>query len=112
VYNLKKRGGIKRALHEITKNIPDKTFVFKTDVKSYFSSIPHRQLFAKLNRLVPDKAVVQLIKDSLAPFCTPGHTNHNTCTGIPAGSPLSHLLGAVALMDWDKKMQKCGYFYA
>jgi len=47
--HLKGHGGIKQTVTSIQDEIPNNTFVFRTDVKSYYESINHEILLDKLS---------------------------------------------------------------
>ena len=111
-YHLKGNGGIAGALKFVNKNLNNNKFVFKTDIKSYYQSIPHNQLMHELEELIPDKGLLALIEQTIRRTETYGEIYWDIKKGIPQGSSLSPLLGAVALLCWDRAMKKTGFVYA
>ena len=61
-YHLEGRGGAKAAVRFVDTQCADNTFVFRTDVKSYYASIDHEILLAMLGRHVPDGRVLDLLR--------------------------------------------------
>ena len=69
-------------------------------------------LTQEIDKLIPDKQVVNLIENSVKRTNVYGEVYWDCKKGIMQGSSLSPLLGAVALLCWDKAMQKHGFTYA
>ncbi|MBT5503672.1 hypothetical protein HOK15_05675 [Candidatus Falkowbacteria bacterium] len=111
-HHLKGNGGIAGALKFVNKNLNANKFVFKTDIKSYYQSIPHNQLMLELEELIPDKKLLALVEQTIRRTETYGEIYWDIKKGIPQGSSLSPLLGAVALLCWDRAMKKAGLVYA
>ncbi|WP_252731867.1 hypothetical protein [Paraglaciecola arctica] len=59
--HLKGHGGSKHTVTEIQRNFGGNTFVFRTDVKSYYESINHEILLDKLSVYIKDKMVMNLL---------------------------------------------------
>ncbi|MFT5278344.1 MAG: RNA-directed DNA polymerase [Glaciecola sp.] len=59
--HLKGHGGNKQTVNAIQAQLSTNTFVFRTDVKSYYASINHGLLLAKLAAYVKDKVVMNLL---------------------------------------------------
>lgn len=57
-YHLKGRGGLKGAVRSVAENLGEYTFVFRTDVKSYYDSIDHHILISKLGVLVKNLRII------------------------------------------------------
>jgi retron-type reverse transcriptase len=112
VYHLKGHGGISGAIRHVKESLAKNKFVFKTDIKSYYQSINHNMLIKEIDKLIPDKQVVNLIENSVRRTNVYGEVYWDCKKGIMQGSSLSPLLGAVALLCWDKAMQKHGFTYA
>ena len=112
VYHLKSHGGIAGSIKNVKDSLAINKFVFKTDIKSYYQSINHNMLIKELDKLIPDKQVVNLIENSVRRTNVYGEVYWDCKKGIMQGSSLSPLLGAVALLCWDKAMQKHGFTYA
>ena len=54
-YHLKGHGGLKGAVRSVAENMGEYTFVFRTDVKSYYDSIDHHILISKMEVKACDK---------------------------------------------------------
>src|SRR5262249_2386552 len=61
-HHLEGRGGAKAAVQFVHEHMAANTFVFRTDVKSYYASIDHDILLAMLERHVPDGRVLDLLR--------------------------------------------------
>lgn len=105
-------GGLKAAVRDTDLMASEYTFVFKSDINSYYASIQHDTLLAELDQLIADKAVVRLIAQSLQRVETRGGLFWEFNVGIPMGSPLSPLLGAIALLPLDRALTQQGLYYA
>ena len=70
------------------------THVVDADILSYFDSVPHERLLAKVQEIVPDARVVDLIGLWLDAF--------DDTKGLPQGSPISPLLANLYLDDLDE----------
>ena len=112
VYHLKSHGGIYGAIRHVKNSLAINKFVFKTDIKSYYQSINHTMLIKELDKLIPDKQVVNLIENSVRRTNVYGEVYWDCKKGIMQGSSLSPLLGAVALLCWDNAMRKHQFTYA
>ena len=88
------------------------TFVFRTDVKSYYDSIDHHILITKLGELVKDARLIGFVWKYLNRVVEYNGIFHEVKRGIPMGSSLSPLLGAFYLRGVDLKLAIPGVFYA
>lgn len=85
----------------------------RSDVKSYYSSIDFSVLMEIIGSYVTHPILLTLVRKACqrTETCRGTFYDHDT-KGIPKGSPLSPLLGAVALIPLDKAMGKIkGVFY-
>ncbi len=57
-FHLAGNGGLKGAVREVTTNLSDHTFVFRTDVKGYYASINHSILMEQIGKYVHDESVL------------------------------------------------------
>jgi len=57
--------GARAAVRAVAANLAGNTFVFRTDVKSYYASIDHDLLFKTLRPLIPDERVLDLVWQSI-----------------------------------------------
>ncbi len=77
------------------------TWVVDGDIERYFDSVPHDLLLAKLEPLVPDRPMLDLIGLWLENFSEHGR-------GLPQGSPLSPLLANIYLDAVDEAIARRG----
>lgn len=112
-YHLKGRGGLKGAVRSVAENLGRYTFVFRTDVKSYYGSINHHILISKLNECVKDLRIIGYVWKYLQRVVEHGGIYYEVKKGIPMGSSLSPLLGAFYLRELDMRLLEIpGVFYA
>ncbi|WP_133130008.1 reverse transcriptase/maturase family protein [Legionella yabuuchiae] len=112
-YHLKGNGGLKKAVNHTKENLQSYRFVFKSDIKGYYEHINHRVLHEDLVSLIEDNPLTSLIMQSLKVPSTWGGLYYDHDKGLPKGSPLSPLLGGIALHRLDCAMTQIkGVFYA
>ena len=111
-YHLKGRGGLKGAVRSVAENMGGYTFVFRTDVKSYYDSIDHHILISKLGTLVKDARIIGFVWKYLNRVVEYNGVYSEVKKGIPMGSSLSPLLGAFYLRELDMRFTIPGVFYA
>jgi len=111
-YHLEGRGGAKAAVRFVDAQRADNTFVFRTDVKSYYASIDHEILLAMLDRHVPDGRVLDLLRQYVRRTIYDGGLYEDVERGISLGCPLSPLMGALYLKLLDERMEATGLAYA
>ena len=95
---------------QITNQLKDNSFVFRSDVKSYYASIDH-VLMEQLHSHINDARVITLIWDYLNRTVQFGGLYRDIKRGISLGCPLSPLIGALYLKLMDDRMEKTGLFY-
>ncbi len=104
-YHVKGHGGLKRAVDHTVNAIANHAYVLRSDVKGYYDSIDFTVLMAIIESYVQDPILLTLLRKALHRTETRGGNyyeyNHK---GIPMGSPLSPLLGAIALIPLDLAM--------
>ena len=111
-YHLEGRGGAKAAVRFVNEHLADNTFVFRTDVQSYYASIDHEILLAMLDRHVPDGRVLDLLRQYVRRTIYDGGLYEDVERGISLGCPLSPLIGALYLKLLDERMEATGLAYA
>ncbi|UUO22030.1 hypothetical protein FGD67_01565 [Colwellia sp. M166] len=117
--HLKGHGGSKHTVTEIQRNLKDdleglvnnNTFVFRTDVKSYYESISHEVLLDKLSKYIKDKTVMNLLAQYLKRSVESGGLFRDIKQGISSGCPLSPLISSFYLYELDKEMESKSVFY-
>jgi len=110
--HLQGRGGAKAAVRFVNEHLAVNTFVFRTDVKSYYASIDHDILLGLLEQAVPDKRVLDLIRQYVRRTIYDGGLYEDVERGISLGCPLSPLMGAFYLKLLDERVEKTGLAYA
>ena len=106
--HVKGNGGGKEAVRQITKQLKDNSFVFRSDVKSYYASIDHHVLMEQLHSHINDARVITLIWDYLNRTVQFGGLYRDIKRGISLGCPLSPLIGALYLKLMDDRMERQG----
>jgi RNA-directed DNA polymerase len=109
--HLKGHGGSKQTVTSIQAEIPNNTFVFRTDVKSYYESINHEILLDKLSVYIKDKMVMNLLSQYLKRSVESGGLFKDIKQGISSGCPLSPLISSFYLYELDKEMEDKPVFY-
>jgi RNA-directed DNA polymerase len=102
--HVKGNGGGKEAVRQITKQLKDNSFVFRSDVKSYYASIDHHVLMEQLHSHINDARVITLIWDYLNRTVQFGGLYRDIKRGISLGCPLSPLIGALYLKLMDDRI--------
>lgn len=86
------------AIEKVTEAaIKGKTRVIEVDLRSYFDTIAHAELFKKIAERVKDKEIMRLLKLIV---------KANGKKGIAQGGPLSPLLSNIYLNEIDKMLEK------
>jgi hypothetical protein len=102
--HLKERGGSKHTVTEIQNQVSSHTFVFRTDVKSYYESINHEILLDKLSVYVKDKQVMNLLAQYTKRSGEHGGLLTDFTQGISSGRSLGPLISSFYLYELDKEM--------
>jgi RNA-directed DNA polymerase len=109
--HVKGNGGSKYALRDVLRHLPQHRFVLRTDVKAYYASIDHVKALELLAGYIKDKAVLNLLWQTMHRTRTWGGLFRDYTQGISRGCALSPLLGAFFLHTLDQRMEKTGLFY-
>ena len=88
-YHLAGHGGSKRAVCDVVEALPNHTFVFRTDVKSYYASIDHDVLQAELEKHIDDERVLSLLADYMQRVLYDGGWYRDAARGISLGCLLA-----------------------
>ncbi len=112
-YHVKGHGGLKKAVHDTSTAIPNYQYVMRSDIKSYYESISFDVLIGIIESYVKHPILLTLISKALRRTETRGGNFYDYYEkGIPKGSPLSPILGALALIPLDNAMDKrSGVYY-
>lgn len=113
-YQLKGHGGLKKAVTHTYEEIPKHHYVMRSDIQGYYESIRFDALMEIIESYIQHPILLKLVRNALRRTETRGGLfYHFDEKGIPMGSPLSPLLGAIALIPLDKAIgQIHGAFYA
>ncbi|TAK57177.1 hypothetical protein EPO17_02580 [Patescibacteria group bacterium] len=103
-YSCRKWKGTHRALNrfrdfgrKVSHNNTRTCFVLKCDIRKFFASIDHAVLLAILDRYIPDKNILRILKGIIDSF-------HSTRTGVglPLGNLTSQLLVNIYMNEFDQ----------
>jgi RNA-directed DNA polymerase len=106
-FHLRGRGGIKRAVQRARHLVAGGRYLFvaRSDARGYYAHIRHTDLLVALRKYTSDPVLLDLVSQ----YCertTVRDGHHKTHTlGIPLGSPLSPLMGALYLAPLDAAME-------
>ena len=104
-------GGSKAAVRLVASRLSGQRFVFRTDVKWYYSSVDHDILYAQLQQYIGDAKVLDLLWQYMHRRIYHDGLYEDVRRGIPMGCPLSPLMAAIYLKPLDERMGKKGWFY-
>lgn len=109
--HLKGHGGAKQTVGHIYHALAGNTFVFRTDVRSYYQSINQELLLDRLEKHVDDRVVMNLLSQYLKRSVDLGGVFLTHQQGISSGCPLSPLIGSFFLYELDQIMEQEALFY-
>ena len=102
--------GCHDALREVDRLIEEGyTFVVDADLASYFDTIPHERLMARVEEKVSDGRLLDLIRAWLKADILKGLERWTPTSGTPQGAVLSPLLANIYLDPLDRLMAERGY---
>ena len=109
-YGFRPGRGCKDALREVDRLLKaGYTHVVDADLASYFDTIPHARLMARIKERVSDGRVLQLIEAFLYQDIVKGVERWTPVGGTPQGAVISPLLANVYLHPLDTLMREHGY---
>lgn len=79
-------------------------WVVDADIESFFDTIPHAALLTRLEALVPEAALIELVAQWLTAEIIDQGRCHRPRQGIPQGSPISPLLANLYLDTLDEAL--------
>jgi RNA-directed DNA polymerase len=101
--------GCKDALREVTRHLKaGYTWVVDADLQSYFDTIPHDRLLAKVGKRIGDGRVLALIQGFLKQDIMDGLDRWTPLAGSPQGAVISPLLANAYLHELDVEMREAG----
>lgn len=109
-YGFRPGRGCHDALREVDRALKEGfTHVVDADLASYFDSIPHDRLKARVEERVSDGPVLALLDGWLAAQVMAGLERWTPTTGTPQGAVISPLLANIYLHPLDQMMAAHGY---
>ena len=112
-YGFRPGRGCKDALREVDRLLKaGYTQVVDADLTSYFDTIPHAQLMARVGERVSDGRILELIEAFLHQDIVKGSQRWTPTGGTPQGAVISPLLANVYLHKLDCLMQDKGTLVA
>jgi len=109
-YGFRPGRGCKDALREVDRLLKQGyVHVVDADLKSYFDTIPHARLLAKVAQKISDGRVLALIESYLQQDIMKEMERWRPTTGTPQGAVISPLLANIYLHPLDLLMEQSGY---
>ena len=109
-YGFRPGRSCKDALREVDRLLKEGfTHVVDADLKSYFDTIPHDKLMARVGKTISDGRVLTLIDGFLRQEIMSDMARWLPTTGTPQGAVLSPLLANIYLHPLDLLMEETGY---
>jgi RNA-directed DNA polymerase len=109
-YGFRPERGCRDALREVARLLEEGyTHVVDADLQSYFDTIPHERLMARVEERISDGRVLDLIRGWLKADILYGLEEWTPATGTPQGAVISPLLANIYLDPLDRLMAAQGY---
>ncbi|MCZ7620825.1 MAG: group II intron reverse transcriptase/maturase [Myxococcota bacterium] len=109
-YGFRPGRGCHDALREVDRLLQEgRTHVVDADLRSYFDTIPHERLMARVTAKVSDGRVLDLIRSWLEADILHGLERWTPAEGSPQGAVISPLLANIYLDPLDRLMAEHGY---
>lgn len=109
-YGFRPERGCHDALREVDRLLKaGHTHVVDADLRSYFDTIPHERLMARVEERVSDGRVLDLIRGWLKADILRGLDRWTPTEGSPQGAVISPLLANIYLDPLDRLMAEHGY---
>jgi len=109
-YGFRPGRSCKDALREVDRLLKEGfAYVVDADLQSYFDSIPHDRLMARVAGSISDGALLSLVERFLRQDIMKGMASWQPTTGTPQGAVLSPLLANLYLHPLDVLMEESGY---
>ena len=101
--------GCKDALREVDRYLRSGHFwVVDADLQSFYDTIPHAPLLAKVGNRIADSRVLELVQQFLKQDIMEDMTRWTPTSGCPQGAVISPLLANVYLHELDVEMREAG----
>lgn len=109
-YGFRPGRGCKGALRAVDEQLKAGfTWVVDADLQSYFDTIPHDALLARVRQHVSDGRILSLIEAYLKQDILHGMKRWTPVSGTPQGAVISPLLANLYLHDLDRLLADQGY---
>ena len=109
-YGFRPRRSTKDALRRVSALLKaGYTFVVDADLRSYYDTIPHQRLLARIEAKISDGRVLDLIRAFLDQEVMAGLEHWTPEEGTPQGAVISPLLSNIYLDPLDHRMADEGY---
>jgi RNA-directed DNA polymerase len=109
-YGFRPERGCHDALREVDRWLKEGyTHVVDADLQSYFDTIPHERLMARVEERVSDGRVLDLLRGWLTADILQGLDRWTPTLGSPQGAVISPLLANIYLDPLDRLMAEHGY---
>jgi RNA-directed DNA polymerase len=109
-YGFRPERGCKDALREVDRMLKEGyAHVVDADLKSYFDTIPHDRLMARVAEKISDGRVLALIESFLRQDVMKEMERWTPTAGTPQGAVVSPLLANIYLHPLDLLMEESGY---
>lgn len=109
-YGFRPGRGCHDALREVDRLLQEgRSHVVDADLRSYFDTIPHERLMARVTAKVSDGRVLDLIRSWLEADILHGLERWTPAEGSPQGAVISPLLANIYLDPLDRLMAEHGY---
>lgn len=100
--------GCKDALREVRHLKAGYLWVVDADLQSYFDTIPHAALLAKVGNRIADGRVLELVKQFLTQDIMDDMKRWTPTAGSPQGAVINPLLANIYLHELDVEMREAG----
>lgn len=109
-YGFRPGRSCKAALREVDRLLKEGySFVLDADLQSYFDTIPHDRLLARVANSISDGRILKLIEGFLGQDIMKDMERWRPTTGTPQGAVISPLLANIYLHPLDLLMEQSGY---
>jgi RNA-directed DNA polymerase len=109
-YGFRPQRGCREALREVDRLLKEGySHVVDADLQTYFDTIPHERLMARIEERVSDGRVLDLIRSWLKADILQGLDRWTPMAGSPQGAVISPLLANIYLDPLDRLMAEHGY---
>jgi len=102
--HVKGHGGLKQTVAAVATQLPNYSFVMRTDVKGYYAAIDQHLLLEQLAKYIDNRDILNYAWQVIRRTVTYGGLYRTIKLGISRGCPLSPLFGALYLKALDEAL--------